>query len=245
MFDIVTKREYWHWQDSGWVDPKRNDLKGIQDAYIVSRLHDVRNCRILEIGGGNSRVLQALSEPGLGNECWNADAFEGVGNGPVEDKNSSRIRVARCYLGSFNSQLPEDYFDYVFSVSVVEHVPSPELEPFFADSARVLRTDGLLLHAIDLYVYDDDAVFPRRQQGEARLRQYLQFGDRPDLGLRFRANPSIDETVSFRCSFASNSDLAMNNWNRIVPDLRPMREITQSVSIRAEWVKTGPLAASP
>lgn len=233
----ITKREYWHWQDAGWVDPTRNDLKGIQDAYILSHLHGVRDCRILEVGGGNSRVLKVLSEPGLGNECWNADAFKGAGNGPQDDTNSAAIRVARCYLGDFSTELPEDYFDYVVSVSVVEHVPSPALEAFFADSARVLRTGGLLLHAIDLYVFDEDSMFPRRQQGAARLRQYLAFGDRPDLGLRFRASPAIDEGVSFRCSFASNSDLAMNNWNRIVPDLRPMREVTQSVSIKAEWVK--------
>lgn len=237
MFDIITKREFWHWQDSGWVDPKRHDLKGIQDAYIMSRLHDVRGCRILEIGGGNSRVLKALAEPGLGNECWNADAFEGVGNGPREDKNSSTIRVARCYLGDFSSELPEDYFDFVVSVSVVEHVPSPALEPFFADSARVLRPGGLVLHAIDLYVFDEDAVCPHLDKSRVRLRQYLGFANRPDLGIRFRASPSIDENVSFRCSFATNPDLAMNHWNRIAPDLRPAREIAQSVSIKAEWTK--------
>jgi len=237
VFDIISKREFWSWHDSGWVDQGRNDLKGIQDAYIMSRLHDVRGRRILEIGGGNSRVLKALSEPALANECWNADAFEGVGNGPREDKNSSMIRVARCYVGNFSAELPDDHFDYVFSVSVVEHVPSPALEAFFADSARVMRPGGLLIHAIDAYVFDEDAVSPRRQQGEARLRQYLQFSDRPDLGLRLREHPSIDGAVAFRCSFASNSDLAMNQWNRIVPELRPMREIAQSVSIKAEWVK--------
>ena len=237
MFDVITKREFWQWQDEGLVDPQRHDLKGIQDAYVLSRLADVRGCRILEVGGGNSRVLSVTSEPSRGNECWNADMFEGVGNGPTENRNSPHVRVARCYLGDFSTDLPDEYFDYVVSVSVVEHVPSSDLETFFADSARVLRPGGLLLHAIDLYVFDADNETSHRQQGRDRLRRYLKFGHRPDLGLMFVEDPAIDEHVAFRCSFATNPDLAMNVWNRVVPDLRPVRETAQSVSIKAEWVK--------
>lgn len=163
--------------------------------------------------------------------------FEGVGNGPNEDQNFPTIRAARCYLGDFSPDLPDDYFDFVVSVSVVEHVPSPALETLFADSARVLRPGGLLLHAIDLYVFDQDTETQHRDQGRVRLRKYLRFGDHPDLGLRFRVSATIDENVSFRCSYATNPDLAMNQWNRIAPDLRPVREVAQPVSIKAEWVK--------
>lgn len=237
MFEIITKREFWEWQDGGFVDSKRIDLKGVQDAYILNRLSDARAKRILEVGGGNSRVLAVLSGDDRDNECWNAERFEGVGNGPTQNDNADRIRLANCYVGEFSRELPEAYFDFIVSVSVVEHVPTADLEAFFADSARVLRPGGEMIHAIDLYVYDSDSDAEHRQQTRGRIRSYLSFGDRPDLGLRFTAEPVITDDVHFRCSFATNSDLAMNHWNRLVPALRPMREIAQSVSVKAEWTK--------
>jgi SAM-dependent methyltransferase len=237
MFDIITKREYWEWQDAGLVDPARIDLKGVQDAYVLSRTDNLRGARILEVGGGNSRVLAALSDELRGNECWNADRFEGAGGGPTRNLNSERIRTAKCFLGEFSDELPSEYFDYVLSVSVVEHVPTVDLEAFFADSARVLRPGGRIIHAIDLYVYDFDSQHQHRAQNRVRIREYRSFGDRPDLRLRFVDEPAVDEDVFFRCSFASNTDLAMNGWNKSVPALRPIREIAQSVSIKAEWAK--------
>jgi SAM-dependent methyltransferase len=237
VFDIITKKEYWQWQDAGLVDAKRIDLKGIQDAYILSRLDELRAQRILEIGGGNSRVLSLLSQPHRGNECWNADRFEGVGAGPLEDRNPPSVRVARCFLGEFDRQLPSGYFDFLFSVCVVEHVPTSELEAFMADSARVLRPGGQILHAIDLYVHDSDNRSDHRRQTSERIAWYLSFAARPDLRLRLRTAPAVDEDVAFRCSYASNTDLAMNQWNRVAPALRPIREVAQSVSIKAEWIK--------
>jgi len=237
VFDIITKREYWEWLDAGLADPRRTDLKGIQDAFVLSRLNDVRQRRILEIGGGNSRILAALANSDRSNECWNADKFEGVGQGPTVQRNDSTIRVVPCFVGEFSPELPDGYFDFVVSVSVVEHVPTDELEAFFADSARVLRPGGRIVHAIDLYVYDFDSVAEQRQQTRGRIARYLSLGDRADLRIRFTAAPRVTRDLSFRCSFATNSDLAMNQWNRIVPTLRPIREIAQSVSIKAEWTK--------
>lgn len=239
MFDIITKQELWEWTDAGFVDRGRPDLKAVQDAFIISRLRDVANARILEIGGGNSRVLADLSDPVRRNECWNADTFEGVGHGPTENHNRDSIRVANCFLGDFSGDLPDAYFNYVISVSVVEHVPTTDLERFFADSARVLRPGGRLIHAIDLYVYDHDADAATVDVNRERLRRYLQFADRRDLGLRFVDAPQIDEHVAFRGRYATNPDAAMYVWNSVAPRLRPVREIAQSVSIKAEWTKDG------
>lgn len=239
MFDIITKQELWEWHDAGFVDRSRHDLKAVQDAFIISRLHDVSNARILEIGGGNSRVLAAFSDPARQNECWNADPFEGAGNGPTDNKNHESIRVVNCLLGDFRAELPDAYFDYLISVSVVEHVPTTELEMFFADSARVLRPGGRLIHAIDLYVYDHDQDAETVDGNRQRLRRYLQFAERRDLGLQFVDVPQIDEHVAFRGRYATNPDAAMHVWNSVAPRLRPVREIAQSVSIKAEWIKDG------
>ena len=237
MFDIITKHEFWKWQDAGLVDSSRIDLKGVQDAYVLSRLSGVRGRRILEVGGGNSRVLTTLTEDGLDNECWNADRFEGFGGGPRRSTNAERIRVAFCFLGEFSEELPDEYFDYIISVSVVEHVPTDELGAFMADSARVLRPGGQILHAIDLYIFDEDSEHEYRNSMRERLRSYLSFADRPDLRLKFTTEPVVSSDVHFRCAYASNSDLAMNQWNRSVPALRHVRDAAQSVSLKAEWTK--------
>ena len=88
------------------------------------------------------------------------------------------------------------------------------------------------------YLLDHDAdPFEEPKRNAAEIRAYLSFGDRRDLGICFTEAPAIDENVSFRCSYATNSDVAMNHWNRLVPDLRPLREIAQSASLKAEWTK--------
>lgn len=237
MLDIIEKREFWTWLDNGWGNLQSYDLKGIQDAYIISHLHNIRGKRILEVGGGNSRVLKTLAEPERQNECWNAEKFEGFGGGPTQNVNKDNIRSANCFLGEFSAELPDEYFDYVFSVSVIEHVPSDQLDNFFADCARILKVGGLMLHAIDIYIFDADTNVPHREYSRTRLRQYLSFANRPDLGLEMRDAPSIDEDLSFTCRFASNSDQAMNKWNHFAPDLKAVREIAQVVSIKAEWSK--------
>jgi SAM-dependent methyltransferase len=239
VFDVITKREYWEWQDEGFVDPQRVDLKGIQDAYVLSRLADVTGQRVLEIGGGNSRVLAAVGAPGRMNECWNAEKFEGFAGGPTANENAAQVRHANCFVGEFSSELPNAYFDYVISVSVVEHVPTDRLESFFADTARVLKRGGRIIHAIDAYLFDHDAGTDPARWTQQRITALLRFADRPDLGIRLTSPPVFDGSGGFRCSYASNSDLAMNSWNRLVPELRPVREVAQSVSIKAEWIKHG------
>ncbi|PSB14685.1 hypothetical protein C7B61_02050 [filamentous cyanobacterium CCP1] len=151
MLDIIQKKEYFEWRDRGIADPKNQTLKGIQDAWILSLLSEKTDLKIAEIGGGKSRVLQKLAEK---NECWNIDKFEGVGAGPTDLPELPGVKIVRTYLGEFDPALSNEYFDVVFSVSVVEHVTSEKLEAFFADCYRILKPGGTMAHAIDLYVFD-------------------------------------------------------------------------------------------
>ncbi len=106
-----------------------------------------------------------------------------------------------------------------------------------ADSARVLRPGGQILHAIDLYIFDADSEYDSRNSIRERLRSYLSFADRPDLRLKFTSKPVVNTDAHFRCAYASNSDLAMNQWNRSVPGLRHVREAAHPFSLKAEWTK--------
>ena len=54
------------------------------------------------------------------------------------------------YIGASQDVLPDDYFDLVYSVSVIEHVPESSLPDFHADLLRILRPGGVQIHSYDV-----------------------------------------------------------------------------------------------
>jgi SAM-dependent methyltransferase len=244
MLDFIRKSQYFEWLDSyGALRAKHAssseyNLKDIQDHYAISRLSNSEGARILEIGGADCRVLREFSAT---NECWNAEKFEGLAGGPSRRIETAGVRNVSTYLGEFNAELPEDYFDVVFSISVVEHVTDAQLTNFFRDIARVLRPGGTTFHAIDLYVFDQEhwadsaAGYSRR-----RLEQYLSVPEAVGGELVWMRSPAVTSAPGFSCSFATNADREMYRWNRAVPVLAPIRSIAQSVSLMAEWTRPAP-----
>lgn len=105
----------------GDPNPEICDLKVYQDylMYRFIKQNIAPGSRILEVGGGDSRILKFFSKD---YECWNADKCEGLGNGPIQFT-SPDYRIVYDYVGSFNPELPDHYFDFVFSISALEHTP--------------------------------------------------------------------------------------------------------------------------
>lgn len=127
-----------------------SSLKVYQDLLVETFIRDnlPPGARLLEVGGGESRVIAALKDD---YECWNLDRLEGYGGGPtaVDDRG---FRLVRSYLGERSAELPDHYFDLVFSISVLEHVPE-SAESFHAlcdDLDRLLRPGGFSLHCFDV-----------------------------------------------------------------------------------------------
>ena len=222
MLDVIYKKEYFDWWEKGIADRTNHTLKGIQDAWIVSLFSSEQAIKIAEIGGRNSRVLNRFKEQ---NECWNIDKFEGVGGGPREMKEMSGIKIVRSYIGDFDPNIPENYFDVIFSISVVEHVPSNNIIQFFADCHRLLKPGGIMAHAIDAYVRD----IPTPHRLEI-VEQYIEAID--SQGFEWFLPPKNDKNFTFKSEFASNSDLTMAVWNHIAPTLRTIREESQSISLK-------------
>jgi ubiquinone/menaquinone biosynthesis C-methylase UbiE len=221
MLDVIKKKEYFEWLDRGIADSSNQSLKGIQDAWILSLLSEKLNLKIAEVGGGKSRVLEKLAAT---NECWNIDKFEGLGAGPTDLPEMPSIKIVRSYLGDFDPALPDNYFDVVFSVSVVEHVTRDKLDSFFADCHRILKPGGTMAHAIDLYIYDEPST-------RLSVIDYYRKGVE-DHRFDWFSSPLIDHNLTFQCCFATNSDVTMNAWNRIAPSLREIRETAQSISLK-------------
>ena len=135
------------------IHPDAADLKFYQDTLVYNFITQnlPPGAKLLEIGGGNSRIIEALKSD---YECWNIDKLEGQGNGPTQIKNSNGYRLVLDYIGNFNFQLPNNYFDCVFSISTLEHLPEDEqkFKNVCDDINRVLKPNGLSLHCIDIVI---------------------------------------------------------------------------------------------
>lgn len=127
------------------------DLKVFQDMLMYRFIVDnfAPGARLLEIGGGASRIICWLKDR---YEFWNLDKLEGVGNGLTNLADTHGFRLVRDYIGAFSTELPAQYFDGVFSLSTLEHVPESEecYRNILADIDRVLKPGGLSAHAFDI-----------------------------------------------------------------------------------------------
>ena len=137
------------------VHPDYCDLKMYQDllcyTFIVDNLP--KGSRLLEVGGCDSRVLKALK---YDYECWNADKLEGLGNGLTE-VTVDGYRMVQAYLGDFSEELPDGYFDFVFSISALEHVEENEenFNNICRDMDRVMKPGAFSLHCFDVVAKPD------------------------------------------------------------------------------------------
>jgi glycosyltransferase involved in cell wall biosynthesis len=138
------------------IDPDYADLKAYQDLLVFTFIKNniPPGSRILDIGGGDSRILKHFKNS---HECWNLDKLDGIGNGPL-DVDHAGYRLVRDYIGNFNAELPENYFDFIFSISALEHVPNGRAknEQLYAniclDMDRVLKPGGKSLHLFDILI---------------------------------------------------------------------------------------------
>lgn len=132
------------------------DLKVYQDMLVYNFVLDnfPVGAKLLEIGGCDSRVISWLKHS---YEFWNLDKLEGVGNGLTTITNNDGFRLVRDYIGSFSKELPDGYFDGVFSISVMEHVPKDNatMQAICRDIQRVLKPGGLSLHCFDAVIKKD------------------------------------------------------------------------------------------
>jgi len=96
--------------------------------------------RILDSGCGNGRYLPTIKERG--------GQYFGV------DNSEELIRIAKSrYLGEnfqvadvLNLPFKDNFFDRIYSVAVLHHIPSKELRlKFFEEAKRVLKKDGFLI----------------------------------------------------------------------------------------------------
>lgn len=114
--------------------------------------------RVLEIGGGIAGLQFVLAKVGC--EVHNVDPFLDFGSGPQTDRRLSLHGELNQALGTdvhhHRSTLPEaalqGEFDAVYSVSTLEHIPTPDLEATLTSIVPLLRSGGTLVLTVDLFL---------------------------------------------------------------------------------------------
>jgi hypothetical protein len=129
------------------------DLKDVQRPWTLKSLLSIlpMSSRVLEIGAGEPWVGDFLSR--LGHEVWVCDPYDGTGNGPREfDRyclECPNIKFIRTFFSTSALDVPPHYFDAIYSISVLEHVPIPKQYEVFAGISNYLKPTGFSIHSID------------------------------------------------------------------------------------------------
>ncbi|HHV05497.1 MAG TPA: class I SAM-dependent methyltransferase [Anaerolineaceae bacterium] len=135
---------------------KTADMKAYQDSLILTFIkQNIKPAaKILEIGGGQSRVIQLLHE---NYSFWNLDKLEGAGFGPKRPYDAHGHVLVQDYLGAFSPELEDHSFDFIYSISTIEHLPHDEetLTRCLADMNRLLAPGGVCLHCVDALLKPD------------------------------------------------------------------------------------------
>lgn len=100
-----------------------------------------------------------------------------------------------------------DSFDVVFSISVVEHVPTEDLAAFHADQLRILKPGGMFVHAIDVLLLDEPPDYEVRRF--ETCREWVTSDGVLPLGAVYEG------PCRFTCDLVSNPDNTMFAWTNI------------------------------
>lgn len=106
--------------------------------------------RVLEIGGDKCEIADLLHKKGF--EVWVVDIFDQFGGG-AQTYEGVRKRFPDIVFrqGFFHeaNDIPEDYFDAIYSCSVLEHTPIPLIKPTVERIMKCLKVGGKSVHAVD------------------------------------------------------------------------------------------------
>ncbi|HSV26304.1 MAG TPA: glycosyltransferase, partial [Sedimentisphaerales bacterium] len=231
-------------RESSRLEPDSN-LKAYQDLLVMNFMLDnvPPGSKLLEIGGGDSRIIAALERS---YECWNIDKLEGRGNGPVDVK-ARGYRLIRDYMGNFSRELPENYFDVVFSISALEHVPEDEqtFENICLDIDRVLKVGGYSLHCFDVVLKTDapwtNKLMPFMFERYRTLNRFVPLQDLcddPDLWAMSEAEYNRTWRFTTRKSYREHGKPASYNvlWQK-QPDAAHLRHCPAELEKCVEQVQ--------
>jgi hypothetical protein len=135
------------------------NIKGFDYPWLIKSRNWQKGERVLDIGGAYSELPLYLQRE-FGCEVWvvddfgllEGDSFWTRGRSPDEYiAQNPEVRYVLERVGDpQKSSLPQDYFDVVYSLSTLEHVPQGLMKNVWKHMNALLKPGGEMLHAIDL-----------------------------------------------------------------------------------------------
>lgn len=65
-------------------------------------------------------------------------------------------RFVSTLLGDFGPELPDNHFDMVFSISILEHIPPENIKTACQDMFRMLKPGGCTVHSLNISPFTND-----------------------------------------------------------------------------------------
>ena len=136
------------------LTPIGTDLKDFQRPWVVKKLlQSYGSGRILEIGANRCELAEYLRKKGF--EVWVVDVYDNFGGGTATfEEVKGRFPKLNIHQGFFheNKLLPKNFFDCIYSCSVLEHAPVEFIKPTIERIFDCLKTGGISIHAVDFTV---------------------------------------------------------------------------------------------
>jgi len=151
-------RRLFHYAQRGIFGVEFN-LKGFDYAWLLASRQWASGERVLDVGAGYSPLPIHIAKE-YGSEVWVADDF-GMDTDcefwlrhkdPTDHVQAHpEVRFVLERVGQpEKSTLPRDYFDCIYSISVLEHVPPRMLRAVMKHLDTLLKPGGEMLHAVDI-----------------------------------------------------------------------------------------------
>ena len=143
------------------------NIKGFDYAWILNSREWHQGERVLDVGGAYSSFPSYLTNK-FGCETWVVDDFGNDEADPFWRRNRSpqdhiKLHPETKYVvervgNPEKSSLPLNYFDVVYSVSTLEHIPSAITQAAWQHMAALLKPNGELIHAVDVILPSNGGI---------------------------------------------------------------------------------------
>jgi len=155
MFELGTTDHWWNMAKKyPSLSNHTNTLKPLGYAHVASLIEKYNSKKVLEVGHGAGSHLFDLFEEDM--EFWGLDDVV-EGSKVLENdlewmrEEYPSVKFVRGLLGNNIKELPNNYFDMVCSVSVIEHIPINVLNNSFEETFRILKPGGIVCHSYDIH----------------------------------------------------------------------------------------------
>jgi len=154
MFELGTTDHWWEIAKRFPIlSNHEQTLKPLGYAHMINLIEAFKPKRVLEVGHGAGSFLFEIFKNEI--ELWGLDdtiednAVSTDSLIATRNKNP-HVKFVTGLLGNSNPDLPDNYFDLVCSVSVIEHIPQEHLKSVFTDTFRILKPGGIVSHSYDI-----------------------------------------------------------------------------------------------